>query len=81
MKIYKLKRDVNSLILMRTIEGGSIYTESQLKNTFNIDDSYSTFKDWFEDVSQEYAIEGCSIIKRSNAEVIKSTVYFFTPHK
>ena len=53
IKIFRLKKDINSPQFNRTIEAGRIYTGSQLESFLNINECHSNFKEWFDDVSDE----------------------------
>lgn len=79
IKIYRLKKDINSPNFTRTIEAGRIYTSCQLKSTFHVNETSYTFKDWFEDVSDEYEIKGCMIVRKSDEATIKSTACLVWP--
>lgn len=80
MKIYKLKKDVNSPNFTRTIEAGRIYTPSQLQSSFDMNERSLNFNEWFEDVSEQYEIKGCNILKKDTDEIVRSRAFLLQTH-
>lgn len=70
MELYKLKKNIDSPQFNHVLEAGKLYPESVLVNHFpSLDKKSPRFKEFFE-ISEEYEIEHCRIVKKRKSNLV-----------